>query len=618
MPINRRKFLKYSGLAGVTLATSGLLAACGENNKATTATPAAGFLASATNPPETAGVTSTSLAAADASYATLDPRNLDNFTTSLNLPGSQGVLGILDFGSGSGNSFEIGTGPASLEILKGKKAKLLAYQVSKDGKTFINPVLRFNKGATLSATLTNGLSEETNIHWHGLHVPSKMDGHPSLPISPGATRSYSFKVQNRGGTYWYHPHPHKLTPKQAYSGLASFFIVDDEDNRKLSQALDLKLGETDLPIVIQDKLFDSSGQLIYQTDASTQFMGFYGDTILANLTPNASLDVSTRVYRLRLLNGSNARTYRLALTKGKSPEKLPYWLVGTDGGLLDTPYRVTELFLSPGERLEVLLDFKGFEPGETVALKSLAFNPLHNEMGGMMGVSGSTPQAAEDAAGMGNMGGHSGHSGMMGTTPTPGTATSASSTIGTTSRLDDGAEFFVLKFTLKSKVEYSRTIPQTLAALPTPDLGAARVRPLVLSQSMMQGGNSTNMMQWLINGKSFQMDDYPISVNKGSTEIWEFKNESQSMPHPMHLHGFQFRVIERQNSPAQLKDLATYGQGRLVTDLGWKDTVLVWPGETVRLAIDFSHDFEGEQLFVTHCHVLEHEDNGMMLNYKVV
>jgi suppressor of ftsI/bilirubin oxidase len=126
------------------------------------------------------------------------------------------------------------------------------------------------------------------------------------------------------------------------------------------------------------------------------------------------------------------------------------------------------------------------------------------------------------------------------------------------------------------------------------------------------------MMQWLINGKFFQMDDYPITVNKGSTEIWEFTNESQSMPHPMHLHGFQFRVIERQNSPCQLNDLATYGQGRLVTDQGWKDTVLVWPGETVRLAINFSHNFEGEQLFVTRCHVLEHEDNGMMLNYKVV
>ncbi|MBN9392844.1 MAG: multicopper oxidase domain-containing protein [Chloroflexi bacterium] len=607
MPINRRKFLRYTGFTGLGLVTTGLLAACGENTLTALQTP----VSTATG---TAGTSSTA-GAADA-YAVLDPRNLDNFTGKLLTPGDQGALGILDLTGGS--TVEIGAKPAALEILKGKKANLLTYQVAKEGKSYINPVLHLTKGDTFAATLTNNLSEDTNLHWHGLQVPSKMDGHPSLPVSPGTSKSYGFKIQNRGGTYWYHPHPHQLTPKQAYSGLASFFIVEDEDNQKLNTALDLKLGETDLPVVIQDKLFDSNGQFIYQMDANTQFMGFYGDTILANLTPNAQLEVTNRLYRLRVLNGSNARTYRLAFTKGTTSQTLPYSVIGTDGGLLDKPYQVTDVFLSPGERLDLLVDFKGLEVGKTVALKSLAFDPMHNEMSGMMGSTSTTPNATPGMGNMGDMGnmsGHSGHSGMMGsTTATPAASTSM---IGTTSRLDEGVEFFILKFTVKSKVEYSRTIPQTLASLPVPELSKAKVRPLVLSQAMMQGGSS-NMMQWLIDGKSFQMDDYPISVTKGSTEIWEFKNESQSMPHPMHLHGFQFRIVERQNSPEQLKSLATYGQGRLVTDLGWKDTVLVWPGETVRLAIDFSHDFEGEQLYVTHCHVLEHEDNGMMLNYKVV
>jgi suppressor of ftsI/bilirubin oxidase len=602
MPINRRNFLKYTGLASMGLVTTGLLAACGENTQTTLP-----VTAPASTTVGMAGTTSPVGGAA--AYATLDPRNLANFTGKLLTPGDQGALGILDLTGGS--SVEIGAKPATLEILNSKKANLLTYQVAKDGKNYINPILRLTKGDTFAAILNNGLSEDTNLHWHGLHVPSNMDGHPSLPVLPGAHKSYSFKVQNRGGTYWYHPHPHQLTPKQAYSGLASFFVVEDEDNQKLNAALDLKLGETDLPIVIQDKLFDSTGQLVYQMDANTQFMGFYGDTILANLTPNASLDVASRLYRLRLLNGSNARTYLLAFTKGNTQEKLPYLVIGTDGGLLDKPYQVTEVFLSPGERIEVLLDFKGFEVGETAALKSLAFDPMHNEMGGMIGSPTTPNDTTGNTSSMGNMGGHSG---MMGsTTSTPSTSTSMT---GTTARLDDGVEFFILKFTVKSKLEYNRTVPPTLASLTPPDLSGAKVRPLVLSQAMMQGGS--NMMQWLIDGKSFQMDDYPISVTKGGTEIWEFKNESQSMPHPMHLHGFPFQVVERQNSPGQLKGLATYSQGRLVTDLGWKDTVLVWPGETVRLAIDFSHDFEGEQLYVTHCHVLEHEDNGMMLNYKVV
>ncbi len=194
------------------------------------------------------------------------------------------------------------------------------------------------------------------------------------------------------------------------------------------------------------------------------------------------------------------------------------------------------------------------------------------------------------------------------------TSTQSATNSMPTGRLDDGQEFFILKLNVKNKVSYTRAIPPTLSTSTSLDITQATVRLFVLSQSMMQAGQ---MMQWLINGKSFTMDDYPISVKKGSTEIWEFRNETQSMPHPMHLHGFQFQVVQRVNSPSGLKGLNTYDRGRMATDLGWKDTVLVWPGETVRVALNFTHNFEGEQTYLVHCHVLEHEDNGMMLNYKV-
>ena len=85
----------------------------------------------------------------------------------------------------------------------------------------------------------------------------------------------------------------------------------------------------------------------------------------------------------------------------------------------------------------------------------------------------------------------------------------------------------------------------------------------------------------------------------------------------MHIHGFSFQVLERLNSPSQLSATARFGKGRTVGDLGWKDTVLVWPGETVRIAIDFSHDFPGSQTYLFHCHNLEHEDAGMMINFRV-
>ena len=113
------------------------------------------------------------------------------------------------------------------------------------------------------------------------------------------------------------------------------------------------------------------------------------------------------------------------------------------------------------------------------------------------------------------------------------------------------------------------------------------------------------------------MNETPIVVARAALETWLIRNYHTSMPHAMHLHGFQFRVLERETSPDQLAPLAVDQRGRLATDTGWKDTVLVWPGESVRIAIDFRHPFAGDQIYLFHCHNLEHEDGGMMLRVKV-
>jgi blue copper oxidase len=125
-------------------------------------------------------------------------------------------------------------------------------------------------------------------------------------------------------------------------------------------------------------------------------------------------------------------------------------------------------------------------------------------------------------------------------------------------------------------------------------------------------------MQWLINGQSYSLDSYPIQTHANTVELWDIQNAQRSMPHPMHLHGFSFQVVSRHNSPNQVRQLAQDASGRLITDLGWKDTILVWPGETVRIAIDFTNTFKGDQIYLFHCHNLEHEDQGMMLNYRVI
>ena len=504
-----------------------------------------------------------------------DPVAPENFQQKLFMPVASGPLGVLDVAG----PLKIRATAASFALLPGRESPFLLYQTEHVGKSFQNPILRIERGARFTANLDNALAEPTIIHWHGLHTPAAMDGHPVNTIAPGGRYDYDFTVRNRGGTYWYHTHAHELTAKQAYNGLASFFLVDDDDQRKLAKALDLQLGVTDLPVVIQDKQFDSQGKLQYQPNAQESMMGWLGDIILANLTPNAVHTVTPRTYRLRLLNGSNARIYRLAFVTGKTP--LNFAVIGTDGGLIERPEIVTEAFLAPGERLDVLFDAGQAQPGTDIFLKSLTFDPMENEgpAGGMSGMAG--------MAGMGN-------GQVMGNM--------------SSSRLPMGLEFNVLKLVVTAGEHVVTNLPVTLSQVNAINIDRATERKIELSMAHMR---------FLINGLTFRMDEIAFDVKRGAVEIWHISNPALGMPHPMHMHGFSFQVIERLNSPPQVSSTARFGKGRTVSDLGWKDTVLVWPGETVRIAIDFAHDFPGSQTYLFHCHNLEHEDAGMMINFRV-
>ena len=504
-----------------------------------------------------------SVAAKPFRHYPFDPVAAENFLQKLFVPVGSGPFGILDVAG----PLMMRATEASFPILPGKPSPFLLYQTEPAGKAYQNPILRIESGANLKVMLHNELTEPTIIHWHGLHLPAKMDGHPASTIEPGQKFAYDFKVRNRGGTYWYHTHAHTLTAKQAYNGLASFFLVEDEDQRRLAKSLDLKLGETDLPLVIQDKQFDGQGKLHYKPNGQEAMMGWLGDVVLANLTPNAYQTVAPRTYRLRILNGSNARIYRLAFLKGK--ERLSYTVIGTDGGLIERPQTVTEAFVAPGERLDILFDAAQAQVGEAVFLKSLPFDPMENE-----GDAGSMPGMGES-----------------------------------TSRLEMGAEFNILKLIVADGERMQTKLPAMLSKISPIPLAGAGKRNIKLS---LQG------MNFLINGRTFKMDEIAFDVNRGSREVWSISNPKVGMPHPIHLHGFLFQVTERLNSPKQIAGLAKFGKGRTVSDLGWKDTVLVWPGETVRVAIDFSHDFAGDQTYLVHCHNLEHEDAGMMINYRVI
>ena len=176
------------------------------------------------------------------------------------------------------------------------------------------------------------------------------------------------------------------------------------------------------------------------------------------------------------------------------------------------------------------------------------------------------------------------------------------------SRLPLGAEFNVLKLSVTEGERFVATPPAKLSEIRPIRTDGASERKIELSMERMR---------FLINGRTFRMDEISFDVKRGAVEIWSIGNPERGMPHPMHIHGFSFQVVERLNSPRQVSAAAHFGRGRTVSDLGWKDTVLVWPGETVKIAVDFSHDFTGGQTHVFHCHNLEHEDAGMMINFRI-
>ena len=455
------------------------------------------------------------------------------------------------------------------EVLKGDKSVL-----TNDEETYLAPTIRLHKGQKVRIYLKNELPSATILHWHGLHVPSKMDGNPMYAIDNGETFVYEFEILNRAGTYWYHAHTHNLTAKHVYSGLAGFFIVSDDEE----QALKLPRGEFDVPLVIQDRNFDQQNQLKYAGGTMQRMHGFLGEQILVNGRPEFKLPVEKRAYRLRLLNGSNSRIYKLAWDDGT-----PIKVIATDGGLLEHAETLPYLTLAPAERREIWVDFSAKEIGTELTLRSLEFSSSGM---GMMGGMGGGMRGGRG----GGMGGGQSHA---------------------------GEEFTVLKVRVSKKSASNDVLPKRLSKIPALSLADAE-NP----QSPRRITLSMRHMSALLNGRSYKMNDIRedeiVPVN--TLQLMEFDNGfhgmggmgMMGMPHPMHLHGEQFQVLKREVRSKSGKGYSSLSAGFL--DKGWKDTVLVMPGEKVTILKPFN-DFTG--LFMYHCHNLEHEDMGMMRDLLV-
>jgi hypothetical protein len=215
----------------------------------------------------------------------LNPKDLRNFGNPLRLPGEEGLMGALD---ASNTPLRFSARAETVEIQPGRRTEMWVYKVEAGSRSYTKPTFRVRRGSRFSAELLNGLDADTTIHWHGLGVPAEMDGHPTRHVYPGRAFHYGFFVDEAASTYWYHPHAHRGTALQTYRGLAGLFLVEDGGDDRLRGALDLRFGETEVPLVIQDRTFDDDMRLVYDPDEATRFMGVTGDTVLVNLTPTPS------------------------------------------------------------------------------------------------------------------------------------------------------------------------------------------------------------------------------------------------------------------------------------------------------------------------------------------
>ena len=226
-----------------------------------------------------------------------------------------------------------------------------------------SPFLRTRRGDRFRVTMENELPEALILHWHGMTPPEKMDGHPHLAVPEGSKYEYDFTVENRASTYWYHSHSHYRVGKHAYLGVAGMLIVDDDE----ADALQLPSGEYEIPLVLQDRRVDPSGAIVPYADPDTM-EGMIGNEPFGNGVHRPQLEVETAIYRFRVLNGSNARIFRLARSDNKD-----LIIIGNDGGLLERPAKVDYVDISPGERVDLLVDLRNATVGDTVLLGSRAF-----------------------------------------------------------------------------------------------------------------------------------------------------------------------------------------------------------------------------------------------------
>lgn len=418
----------------------------------------------------------------------------------------------------------------------------------------LGPTLRFRRGERVRVEVTNALGVTTTLHWHGLQLPARVDGGPYQTIAPGATWLSEYDVIQRAMTAWYHPHQMHETARHVYMGLAGLILVEDP-----AQTVELPstYGVDDLPLVIQDRRLFADGTHPYSPGKTPSMHDHMAGLRGETMLVNGRITPRAVVPRgLVRLRVLNGSNARI-YNFGFSDDRT-FLHVASDGGLLDAPITTRRVVLAPGERAELLVDFGGDPEGAEVELASYSGEVFGELFTGMMGAN------LADAL--------------------------------------DRTTFSIMTF-------QAGAVPARSIAAPTAfdpivrDAEADAVRTRTIAMSMQAGSVFINGAQMTQLGAVPAAINFQIRAN--DAEIWQVTNTS-GMAHPLHIHNrhFQILTIDGQPPPPALA--------------GWKDTVIIRPGRVVRLLLRFEGTPDAESPYLFHCHILEHEDMGMMGQFFLV
>jgi blue copper oxidase len=439
-----------------------------------------------------------------------------------------------------GNAVKLKVTSGRHAFLKGKPTRSYGYS-----GPVLGPAIRLRRGDEVEMTVENALDVDTTVHWHGLLVPGDVDGGPRQVIKSGGTWRPRLRVEQPASTAWFHPHLHHDTARQVYMGLTGLIIVDDGSDAGLG--LPRTYGVDDLPLILQDRSFDSDGSLLYDLDPDPQTIqyGSRGNTIVVNGVVGPVAQVPCSLVRLRILNAANAQNFDLRFSDRRESH-----VIASDAGYLSAPVALKQLRISPAERFEILIDFSNRKPVM-----------LETGPDTLMGIFGAVSQ-------------------------------------------DGSADFVsIMRFEPAATAGTVKDFPARLVEPLVADREkAVRRRQFVLDSGICGGQRPTEMGMLpglCINGKTHDMARIDVETGLGTLEVWEIV--SLGMAHPFHVHGASFRILSLAGAPPPAH-LA-----------GWKDVVLV--EDKAELLVAFNHPATPEHPFMYHCHILEHEDAGMMGQY---